>query len=98
MSKRIVPILLAILCCSCMTTSSVDRKISEWRGHTADELIAVFGSPTDDIKLGSGGRVITYRQRRCVINFTVNTNGVITASNWKGSKRKCDIISGPAPH
>ena len=79
-----------------------DLNIRDWVGHSATHLIQSWGTPHHDYPTADGGRAIGYmfvnqavtgpksqvlfRATNCMINFTVDRNGIIEDATTTGSK------------
>ena len=79
-----------------------DLNIRDWVGHSASHLIQSWGKPHHDYPTADGGRAIGYlftnqavtgpksqiifQARNCMINFTVDRNGIIDDATTTGSK------------
>ena len=79
-----------------------DLNIRDWIGHSASHLVQSWGKPHHDDALPDGERAIGYlitnqavtgpksqiifEARRCMVNFTVDRNGVIDDATTTGSR------------
>ncbi|MDP1965277.1 MAG: hypothetical protein Q8K93_24095 [Reyranella sp.] len=79
-----------------------DLSIRDWIGHSATHLTQSWGTPHHDYPTADGGRAIGYmfvnqavmgpksqvlfRATNCMINFTVDRNGIIDDATTTGSK------------
>lgn len=79
-----------------------DLNVRDWVGHSAAHLIQSWGKPHHDYPIADGGRAIGYlftnqsvtgpksqvifQARNCMINFTVDRNGIIDDATATGSK------------
>lgn len=79
-----------------------DLNVSDWDGHSASHLIQSWGKPHHDYPTADGGRAIGYlftnqavtgpksqvifQARNCMVNFTVDRNGIIDDATTTGSK------------
>jgi hypothetical protein len=79
-----------------------DLNVSEWDGHSSAHLIQSWGKPHHDYPTADGGRAIGYlftnqsvtgpksqiifQAKNCMINFTVDRNGIIDDATTTGSK------------
>lgn len=79
-----------------------DLNVRDWIGHSATHLIQSWGTPHHDYPTADGGRAIGYmfvnqavtgpksqvlfRATNCMINFTVDRNGIIEDATTTGAK------------
>ena len=79
-----------------------DLSIRDWVGHSAAHLIQSWGKPHHDYPTADGGQAIGYmfanqsvtgpksqvifKATNCMINFTVDRNGIIDDATTTGSK------------
>lgn len=79
-----------------------DLNIRDWIGHSASHLIQSWGKPHHDYPMADGERAIGYsftnqavtgpkgqvfwRATNCMINFTVDRNGIIDDATTTGAK------------
>jgi len=79
-----------------------DLNVRDWIGHSASHLIQSWGKPHHDYPTADGGRAIGYlftnqavtgpksqvffQARNCMINFTVDRNGIIDDATTTGTK------------
>ncbi len=79
-----------------------DLNIRDWIGHSASHLIQAWGKPHHDYPTADGGRAIGYlftnqavtgpksqvffQATNCMINFTVDRNGIIDDATTTGAK------------
>ena len=79
-----------------------DLNIKDWIGHSSDHLIQSWGKPHHIYPTADGGKAIGYfianqavtgpksqvifRATNCMINFTVDRNGIIDDASSTGSK------------
>ncbi len=79
-----------------------DLNIRDWVGHSASHLIQSWGKPHHDYPTADGGRAIGYnitnqavtgpksqvffRATNCMINFTVDSKGIIDDATATGTK------------
>ena len=79
-----------------------DLNVKDWIGHSSDHLIQSWGKPHHSYPTADGGRAIGYfivnqavtgpksqvifRATNCMINFTVDRNGIIDDASSTGSK------------
>ena len=79
-----------------------DLNIRDWVGHSASHLVQSWGKPHHDYPTADGGRAIGYlftnqavtgpksqvifQARNCMINFTIDRNGIIDDATTTGSK------------
>jgi Sel1 repeat len=63
----IIPtIFVSLLSVGCATTAGYEQMLQTWVGHSEDELISRWGAPQNVYTLNSGGKVLTYDNRRNV--------------------------------
>ena len=60
-----VVVMLITMLCACGAMPALEKKASsenadKWVGHTIDELIVVYGEPTNVYSLDSGSRIFEY--------------------------------------
>lgn len=95
------------------TGTVTDLNIREWIGHSATHLIQSWGTPHHDYPTADGGRAIGYlfvnqavtgpksqvlfRATNCMINFTVDRNGIIDDATTTGSKCRIGPHGGMHP-
>jgi hypothetical protein len=88
-------------CAPMSTGTVKDLNVRDWVGHSASHLIQSWGRPHHDDPTADGGRAIGYmfanqavmgpksrvvfRARNCMINFTVDRNGIIDDVAASGS-------------
>ncbi len=79
-----------------------DLNIRDWVGHSSAHLIQAWGKPHHDYPMADGGRAIGYqftnqavtgpksqvlfRATNCMINFTVDSKGIIEDATTTGTK------------
>lgn len=79
-----------------------DLNIRDWVGHSSAHLIQSWGKPHHDYPMADGGRAIGYlitnqavtgpksqvlfRATNCMINFTVDSMGIIEDATTTGTK------------
>jgi hypothetical protein len=79
-----------------------DLNVKDWVGHSASHLEQSWGKPHHDYPTADGGRMIGYAFRNqavtgpkaqvifqatnCMINFTVDSSGIIDDATATGSK------------
>jgi hypothetical protein len=79
-----------------------DLNIRDWVGHSSAHLIQSWGKPHHDYPMADGGRAIGYlitnqavtgpksqvffRATNCMINFTVDSKGIIEDATTTGTK------------
>ena len=79
-----------------------DLNVRDWIGHSSAHLIQSWGKPHHDDPTADGGKAIGYlisnqavtgpksqvffQARNCMINFTVDRNGIIDDATATGSK------------
>lgn len=79
-----------------------DLNVRDWVGHSSSHLIQSWGKPHHDYPTADGGRAIGYmftnqavtgpksqvffRATNCMINFTVDPNGIIDDATVTGTK------------
>jgi hypothetical protein len=79
-----------------------DLNVRDWVGHSANHLIQSWGTPHHDYPTADGGRAIGYmftnqavtgpksqvifQATNCMINFTVDRNGIIDDATMTGTK------------
>ncbi len=79
-----------------------DLSIRDWVGHSSAHLIQSWGKPHHDYPTADGGQAIGYlfvnqavtgpksqvlfRATNCMINFTVDRNGIIDDATTTGTK------------
>ena len=89
-------------CAPMSTGTVKDLNVSEWDGHSSAHLIQSWGKPHHDYPTADGGRAIGYlftnqsvtgpksqiifQAKNCMINFTVDRNGIIDDATATGSK------------
>jgi hypothetical protein len=89
-----------------------DLNVRDWIGHSSAHLIQSWGKPHHDYPTADGGRAIGYmftnqavtgpksqvifQARNCMINFTVDRNGIIDDATATGTK--CTIGPHGAMH
>ena len=89
-------------CVSTSTGTVKDLNVRDWDGHSAAHLIQSWGTPHHNYPMADGGRAIGYmftnqavtgpksqvlfQARNCMINFTVDRNGIIDDATATGSK------------
>ncbi len=78
-----------------------DLNVRDWIGHSESHLIQSWGKPHHDYPMPDGGRAIgylftnqsvrgpmsqvTFPARNCMINFTVDRNGIIDDATTTGT-------------
>lgn len=92
MKRRVLPVVLStVLLTAC--ASSVNKLMESWMGHSAEELIASWGPPTQVLDNPSGGKIYVYHQNSQVTlpgtaptPGTSHTSGYIDANgNWQST-------------
>lgn len=94
--------LVTAACGPMSTGQVKDLNVKDWVGHSSAHLIQSWGKPHHDDPTSDGGRAIGYvitnqavtgpksqvifRAQRCMINFTVDANGIIDDATATGSK------------
>ena len=89
-------------CAPMSTGTVKDLNVSESDGHSSAHLIQSWGKPHHDYPTADGGRAIGYlftnqsvtgpksqiifQAKNCMINFTVDRNGIIDDATATGSK------------
>jgi hypothetical protein len=79
-----------------------DLNIRDWIGHSSAHLIQSWGKPHHDYPTADGGQAIGYlfvnqavtgpksqvlfRATNCMVNFTVDRNGIIDDATTTGTK------------
>ena len=79
-----------------------DLNVAVWDGHSSTHLIQSWGKPHHQYPMADGGQAIGYsftnqavtgpksqvifQARNCMINFTVDRNGIIDDATATGSK------------
>lgn len=97
----IVTVALAA-CGPMSTGTVKDLNVHDWVGHSSAHLIQSWGTPHHDYPMADGGRAIGYlftnqaitgpksqvffQARNCMINFTVDRNGIIDDATATGPK------------
>ncbi|MBL6652811.1 MAG: hypothetical protein ISP49_14530 [Reyranella sp.] len=90
-----------------------DLNVRDWVGHSSRHLIQSGGKPHHDYPTADGGRVIGYmftnqavtgpksqvifRATNCMINFTVDPNGIIDDATVTGTKCRIGPHAGMHP-
>jgi hypothetical protein len=90
-----------------------DLNVRDWVGHGAAHLIQSWGTPHHDYPAADGGRAICYmftnqavtgpksqvifQARNCMINFTVDRNGIIDDATVTGSKCTIGLMATCIP-
>jgi hypothetical protein len=111
LATMIAPVALAA-CGPMSTGTVKDLNVQDWDGHSATHLIQSWGKPHHDYPMADGGRAIGYlftnqavtgpksqvifQARNCMVNFTVDRNGIIDDATTTGSK--CTIGSHGGMH
>jgi len=96
--KKIMLALLLAVLCACKTgpqvkNQSVRQEASKWIGHTADELVAARGAPTNIYLLNSGGREFEYFQifTRVMVKSRVPVDLDLTRDYVDPTKTRSDV-------
>ena len=79
-----------------------DLNVKDWIGHSSDHLIQSWGKPHHSYPTADGGKAIDYlftnqavtgpksqvifRATDCMVNFTVDRNGIIDDASSTGSR------------
>ncbi|MBI2739034.1 MAG: hypothetical protein HYX38_21135 [Rhodospirillales bacterium] len=79
-----------------------DLNVKDWVGHSANHLVQSWGKPHHDYPTADGGRAIGYLitndsirgptgqvvfpAKNCMINFTVDSSGIIDDATTTGAK------------
>jgi len=89
-------------CAPMSTGSVQDLNVRDWDGHSVSHLVQSWGKPHHDDPMADGGRSMGYlitnqavtgpksqvlfQAKNCMINFTVDRNGIIDDAAATGSK------------
>lgn len=86
-------LLVCILAVACSTLSG---RMQSWVGKHRDELVRVWGPPSQETTLGDGGSSLVYIQQRgsvyqgtgfartCRMVFSTNSAGIVTSWSYYG--------------